>query len=166
MLFRSFVERVSAIAEDFALTDANASLVVAICRRLDGLPLAIEFAAPRVEALGVEGLAARLDDGLRRLSGVQRRAALPRHRTMRAVIDWSHGLLSEGEQRFFRALGIFAGGFTGEAAAAVAMDAATTGVNTLDSLAGLVCAVAERSEERRVGKECRMPCRSRWSPYH
>jgi len=82
-----FVERVSAIVEDFALTDANASLVVAICRRLDGLPLAIEFAAPRVEALGVEGLAARLDDCLRRLSGAQRRAAMPRHRTMQAVID-------------------------------------------------------------------------------
>ncbi|MEA2741439.1 MAG: hypothetical protein QOH05_4746, partial [Acetobacteraceae bacterium] len=133
-----FVERVTAIVEDFALTDANAALVVAICRRLDGLPLAIEFAAPRVEALGVEGLAARLDDNLRRLSGVQRRGALPRHRTMRAVVDWSYGLLSEDEQRFFRALGIFAGGFTGEAAAAAAIDAATTGVNMLDCLSGLV----------------------------
>jgi predicted ATPase/DNA-binding winged helix-turn-helix (wHTH) protein len=133
-----FVERVTAIVEDFALTDANAALVVAICRRLDGLPLAIEFAAPRVEVLGVEGLAARLDDGLRRLSGVQRRGALPRHRTMRAVVDWSYGLLSEDEQGFFCALGIFAGGFTGEAAAAAAMDAATTGVNVLDCLSGLV----------------------------
>src|SRR5580704_13527262 len=84
---RLFVERVSAIVEDFALTDANASLVGAICRRLDGLPLAIEFAAPRVEVLGIEGLAARLDDSLRRLSGGRRRAAVPRHRTMRAVID-------------------------------------------------------------------------------
>ncbi len=120
-----FVERVTAIVEDFALTDANAPLVVEICRRLDGLPLAIEFAAPRVEVLGVEGLAARLDDSLR-LLGARRRTAMPRHRTMRAVVDWSYGLLSEDEQRFFRALGIFAGGFTVEAAAAVAMDAATT----------------------------------------
>src|SRR5580658_1614556 len=102
-----FVERVTAIVEDFALTDANAPLVVVICRRLDGLPLAIEFAAPRVEALGVEGLAARLDDNLRRLLGMQRRAAMPRHQTMQAVIDWSYGLLSEDEQRFFRTLGIF-----------------------------------------------------------
>src|SRR5437868_6129436 len=78
-----FVERVTATVEDFALTDANAPLVVEICRRLDGLPLAIEFAAPRVEVLGVEGLAARLDDTL--LLGVRRRMAMPRHRTMRAV---------------------------------------------------------------------------------
>ena len=133
-----FVERVTAIVEDFALTDANAPLVVAICRRLDGLPLAIEFAAPRVEVLGVEGLAARLDDSLRRLLGARRRAAMPRHRTMRAVVDWSYGLLSEDEQRFFRALGIFAGGFTVEAAAAVAMDAATAGADAIDRLADLV----------------------------
>jgi predicted ATPase len=133
-----FVERVSAIVEDFTLTEANAPLVVAICRRLDGLPLAIEFAAPRVEALGIEGLAARLDDSLRRLSGAQRRAALPRHRTMRAVVDWSYGLLSPDEQRFFRALGIFAGGFDVEAAAAVAMDPAKTGVNAINRLADLV----------------------------
>ena len=135
---RLFVERVTAIVEDFALTDANASQVVAICRRLDGLPLAIELAAPHVEVLGLEGLATRLDASLRRLSGARRRAAMPRHRTMQAVIDWSYDLLSEDEQRFFRALGIFAGGFNGEATAAVAMDAATTGANALDRVAGLV----------------------------
>jgi predicted ATPase/DNA-binding winged helix-turn-helix (wHTH) protein len=133
-----FVERVTAIVEDFALTDANAPLVVAICRRLDGLPLAIEFAAPRVEVLGVEGLAARLDDSLGPLSGARRRTTVPRHRTMQAVIDWSYCLLSEDEQRFFRALGIFAGGSTVEAAAAVAVDAAATGVDTIGRLADLV----------------------------
>ena len=132
-----FVERVTAIVEDFALTDANAPLVVAICRKLDGLPLAIEFAAPRVEALGVEGLAAGLDDSLR-LLGAQRRAAMSRHRTMQAVVDWSYGLLSQDEQRFFRALGIFAGGFAVEAAAAVAGDAATSDVDAIDRLADLV----------------------------
>jgi predicted ATPase/DNA-binding winged helix-turn-helix (wHTH) protein len=132
-----FVERVTAIVEDFALTDANASLVVAICRRLDGLPLAIEFAAPRVEVLGIEDLAARLDDGLRLLE-TQRRAAIPRHRTMQAVADWSYGLLNENEQRFFRALGIFAGSFTGEAAAAVFTDAATASADAIDRLADLV----------------------------
>jgi predicted ATPase/DNA-binding winged helix-turn-helix (wHTH) protein len=132
-----FVERVTAIVEDFALTDANAPVVVTICRRLDGLPLAIEFAAPRVEALGVEALAARLDDSLR-LLGTQRRAATPRHRTMQAVVDWSYGLLSQDEQRSFRALGIIMGGFTGEAATAIAMDSATTDADAIDRLADLV----------------------------
>src|SRR5271169_1731424 len=82
-----FVERVAGIVEDFALTDANASGVVEICRRLDGLPLAIEFAAPRAALLGVQDLAARLDDVLSLLAP-RRRAGLPRHQTMRAVIDW------------------------------------------------------------------------------
>jgi predicted ATPase/DNA-binding winged helix-turn-helix (wHTH) protein len=132
-----FVERVTATVEDFALTDANAPLVVEICRRLDGLPLAIEFAAPRVEVLGIEGLAARLDESLQ-LLGVRRRTTMPRHQTMRAVVDWSYGLLSEDEQLVFRALGIFAGGFTVEAAAAVAMDAANTPTVAIDRLADLV----------------------------
>jgi predicted ATPase len=132
-----FVERVSAIVEDFALTDANASLVAEICRRLDGLPLAIEFAAPRVEVLGVGGLAARLDNSLP-LLGTRRRGTTARHRTMRAVLDWSYGLLSEDEQRLFRTLGIFAGGFTVEAAAAVALDAATTRIDAIDRLADLL----------------------------
>jgi predicted ATPase/DNA-binding winged helix-turn-helix (wHTH) protein len=131
-----FVERAAAIVEDFSLTDVNAPLVVEICRWLDGLPLAIEFAAPRVEVLGVEGLAARLDSLL--LSGTRRRAAVPRHRTMRAVVDWSYGLLSADEQRFLRALAIFSGGFTVEAAAAVTMDAAGPHTDALDRLADLV----------------------------
>ena len=132
-----FVERVSAIVEDFALTDANAPAVAEICRRLDGLPLAIEFAAPRVAVLGVEGLAARLDDSLQ-LLGRRRRAAIPRHQTMRAVVDWSYGLLAEDEQDFSGALGIFAGGFTVEAAAAVVPDAARTRIAAIDRLADLV----------------------------
>ncbi|TYL97785.1 hypothetical protein FXB40_07720 [Bradyrhizobium rifense] len=132
-----FVERVTAIVEDFALTDENAPLVVRICHGLDGLPLAIECAAPGVEVLGLEGLAARLDHSLP-LLGSRRRGRVPRHRTMRAVIDWSYGLLGESEQTFFRALGIFSGGFTVEATAAVAMDSATIGSEVLDRLADLV----------------------------
>src|ERR1700722_5967709 len=127
-----FVERVSAIIEDFALTDTTAQPVVEICRRLDGLPLAIEFAAPHVADLGVEGLAARLDDRLP-LLGARGRKKTPRHRTMRAVIDWSYSLLSEDEQRFFRAIGIFNGGLTAEAAAAVVVSS-----NSMDRLADLV----------------------------
>src|SRR5580692_1350935 len=129
-----FVERATAVGEDFMLTDANAPLVGEICRRLDGLPLAIEFAAPRVEALGVEGLAAHLDDSLP-LSAVRRRTAVPRHRTMRTVIDWSYDLLSADEQPFFRALGVFTGGFTLEAAAVVAGETRT---DALERLADLV----------------------------
>src|SRR4051795_809282 len=132
-----FVERVTAIVEDFALTDANAQPIVEICQRLDGLPLAIEFAAPRVEVLGVEGLAAALNHSLPVLTA-RRRMAMPRHRTMQAVVDWSYGLLSEDEQRFFRALGAFAGAFAVEAAAVVAVNAATTGADVIDLLADLV----------------------------
>ena len=132
-----FVERVTAIVEDFALTDANAPLVATICRKLDGLPLAIEFAAPRVEVLGVEGLAACLDNRSWAW-GTQRRAAIPRHRTMHAVLDWSYSLLPQDEQRFLRALGVFAGCFTGEAAMAVAADEATAVTDVIDRLADLV----------------------------
>jgi predicted ATPase/DNA-binding winged helix-turn-helix (wHTH) protein len=132
-----FVERATAVVEDFTLTDSNAPLVGEICRRLDGLPLAIEFAAPRVAALGVQGLATRLDCSLPLLA-TPRRGAMPRHRTMRAVVDWSYGLLREDEQLFFRVLGVFAGGFTVEAAAAVAMDAGNSRVDVIDRLADLV----------------------------
>jgi predicted ATPase/DNA-binding winged helix-turn-helix (wHTH) protein len=131
-----FVERVSAIVEDFALTDANAQAVAEICRRLDGLPLAIELAAPRVEVLGVEGLAARLDDSFQ-LLGARRRTTRLRQRTMRAVADWSYALLSGDEQLFFRALGIFRGALTLEAAASVAMNGADP-CDAIDRLADLV----------------------------
>jgi predicted ATPase/DNA-binding winged helix-turn-helix (wHTH) protein len=132
-----FVERVTAIVEDFALTDANAPLVVEICRRLDGLPLAIECAAPCVQVLGVKGVVARLDGGLPPWRA-RRRTAMPRQQTMRAVLDWSYGLLSADDQHFFRALGIFTGGFTVEAAAAVAADVVKTRVEAIDRLADLV----------------------------
>jgi predicted ATPase/DNA-binding winged helix-turn-helix (wHTH) protein len=133
-----FVERVAAVLEEFALTDANAPLIGDICRRLDGLPLAIEFAAPRVEVFGVEGVAAHLDATLPTLGARRRASAMPRHRTMRAVVDWSYGLLSENEKQFFRALCIFIGGFTVEAAATVVTMPATTPLNAIDRLADLV----------------------------
>jgi predicted ATPase/DNA-binding winged helix-turn-helix (wHTH) protein len=132
-----FVERVAAIVEDFALTDANAQPVVEICRKLDGLPLAIEFAAARVAALGVEGVVARLDDSLPLLRA-RARTETPRHRTMRAVIHWSYALLSREERRFFRALGVFSGGFTAEAVAAVVLGREQTDINAIDGLADLL----------------------------
>jgi predicted ATPase/DNA-binding winged helix-turn-helix (wHTH) protein len=132
-----FVERATAIVEDFALTDANAPVVAEICRRLDGLPLAIEFAAPRVGVLGINGLATQLSGRWPQLRA-HRRALSPRHRTMRSVLNWSYGLLTEDEQAFFRALGIFAGGFTIECAAAVAAEPMTTHAEAIDQLADLV----------------------------
>ena len=132
-----FVERVAAIVEDFALSDENAPLVVEVCRGLDGLPLAIEFAAPGVEVLGLTGLSARLNESLPLLAS-RRRGRVARHRTMRAVIDWSYDSLKQDEQLFFRALGMFSGGFTVEAAAAVAIDPARAGIEAIDRLADLV----------------------------
>ncbi|MFN8475254.1 MAG: tetratricopeptide repeat protein [Anaerolineae bacterium] len=116
---RLFVERASVADPDFALTDANAPVVARICQRLDGIPLAIELAAARVKVLSVEQVAARLDDRFHLLVGGSR-TALPRYRTMRATLDWSHELLSPEERVLFRRLSVFARDFTLEAAEAVA----------------------------------------------
>jgi len=132
-----FVERVSALIDDFTLSDADAPFAAEICRRVDGLPLAIEFAAARVEVLGIGTLTANLGESLQLLAG-RRRGALARHRTIRAVLDWSYGLLSEEEKRFFRRLGVFPGYFEIEAAARIAGDPAQPRVDTIDRLAELV----------------------------
>ncbi|MDB5480909.1 MAG: Signal transduction response regulator Disease resistance protein Tetratricopeptide [Caulobacteraceae bacterium] len=114
-----FVERAAASLDTFVLDDADAMSAGAICRKLDGLPLAIEFAAARIDAFGVLGLAALLDERLP-LRAAGRRTADPRHRTLGAVLDWSYRLLSEGEKSTLRLLAAFAGPFTLEAANAVA----------------------------------------------
>jgi predicted ATPase/DNA-binding winged helix-turn-helix (wHTH) protein len=132
-----FNERATATLDSFILADDNIPIALEICRRLDGVPLAIELAAAQLDVLGVRDLAARLDDRLAMLTR-GRRTALPRQQTLRATIDWSYGLLSEDEQRFFRALGIFTGGFTVEAAAAVVLDAVKTPCDAIDRLADLV----------------------------
>ena len=118
------------------MRDADAPLVVDICRRLDGLPLAIEFAASRIDVLGTTGLAG-LIKGQLRLLGARRRGVAPRHRTMRAALDWSYGLLSEDEQQFFRRLGVFPSSFSVEAAAVVALAAPDSGSQAIDHLAEL-----------------------------
>jgi predicted ATPase/DNA-binding CsgD family transcriptional regulator len=115
---RLFVDRAGTAAPGFALTEANAPAVAGICGRLDGLPLAIELAAARVRVLSPAQISARLDDALGLLTGGSRTAP-SRHRTLRGALDWSHGLLSEGEKSLFRRLSVFAGGFSLEAAEAV-----------------------------------------------
>jgi predicted ATPase/DNA-binding SARP family transcriptional activator/DNA-binding CsgD family transcriptional regulator len=112
---RLFLDRASTSRPDFALTPQNGMAVVQICRRLDGIPLAIELAAVRVKVLTVEQLAARLDDALALLVAGSR-TAQQRQRTLRATCDWSYALLSEREQALFRRLSVFAGGWRLEAA--------------------------------------------------
>ena len=110
-----FVERVHALDPRFRLGADNLAPVVEICRRLDGIPLAIEFAAARVPLLGARGVAERLDQRLDLLSGGSR-MRLRRHQTLRAALEWSYSLLSDDEKRVFRGLGAFTGGFTLELA--------------------------------------------------
>src|SRR5207247_330090 len=110
-----FAERAIAVQTGFAVTDQNAPAIAQICRRLDGIPLAIELAAARVRALTPEQIAARLDDRFRLLTGGSR-SALPRQQTLRSLIDWSYDLLSDPEQVLLRRLSVFAGGWTLEAA--------------------------------------------------
>jgi predicted ATPase/DNA-binding XRE family transcriptional regulator len=118
---RLFVERAGAVRPGFALTCANVRSVVEICRRLDGIPLAIELAAARVAALTAEQIARHLNDRFRLLT-TGSRTALPRHQTLRATFDWSHDLLSEKEQVLLRRLAVFVGGCTLDAAEAVCRD--------------------------------------------
>lgn len=115
-----FNERALAALDGFILGDTEIPLALEICRRLDGVPLAIELAAAQVDMLGVDGLAARLDVRLAVLTR-GRRTALPRQQTLRATIDCSYELLSQWEQRLLRRLAIFPAGFTLEAAAAAVM---------------------------------------------
>ena len=115
---RLFVERAQAIQPGFALTEQNALFVSQICARLDGIPLAIELAATRVQILSVEDIAARLDDRFNLLT-LGSRTASPRHQTLQAVLDWSYDLLSEAERMLFRRLSVFVGGFTLKAAESI-----------------------------------------------
>jgi non-specific serine/threonine protein kinase len=134
---RLFVDRARLADLNFALTADNAAAVASICRRLDGIPLAIELAAARTRSLTPQQLDARLGDRFRLLAGGAR-TSLPRHQTLRAAIEWSHRLLSEPEQVLFRRLAVFAGGCTLEAAEQVCAD------DDLDVLL-LVAALVDRS---------------------
>lgn len=131
-----FVLRASAASEAFALTDHLAPALRDVCCRLDGIPLAIELAAARIDALGLEGLASRIDEHLLLLTR-GRRTAIPRHRTLRALIDWSYALLPPFEQAVLRRLAVFKAGFTLESAAALATAEATDGTAAADVVLNL-----------------------------
>ncbi len=134
---RLFSDRAVSADNRFIITVETAPHVVDICRRLDGIPLAIELAAAQVKALSPRQLAQSLDDRFRVLTAGDR-SALPRHQTMRALIDWSYDLLSDGERALLRKLSIFAGGFTLEIAAEVCSEGATDEIVVLDLLSSLV----------------------------
>jgi predicted ATPase/DNA-binding winged helix-turn-helix (wHTH) protein len=134
---RLFVERARAAASYFSTDASVVATIAAICRRLDGIPLAIELAAARAGVLGIEELASRLDDRFELLTG-GRRTAPPRQRTLRATLDWSYDLLPEVERLVLRRLSVFAGGFTHEAACAVAASAEITWWAIVDCIVNLV----------------------------
>jgi len=134
---RLFAERAAFHRPDFLVTDANAPALAALCRRLDGIPLAIELAAARVRALSIEQIDARLDDRFRLLTGGSR-AALPRQQTLRALVDWSHSLLSDVEKTALRRLGVFVGGWSLEAAEAVLPGGLVSDWEVVDLLSSLV----------------------------
>jgi predicted ATPase len=116
-----FAERAKALGLGFDLTDANAATVGSICQRLDGIPLAIELAVPRLKVLSIEQLAYGLDERLRLLTGGSR-TALPRHQTLHALLDWSCGLLSEAEKLLLARLSVFSGSATLASITAVVAD--------------------------------------------
>jgi predicted ATPase/class 3 adenylate cyclase len=134
---RLFCERAAGARPGFALSEANVVAVVEICRRLDGMPLAIELAAARVAALTPAEIAGLLDERFRLLTG-GRRTAVERHQTLRAAVDWSYGLLSATERVVFDRLAMFSGGFTLAAATAVVTGEGIEGWDVVDALGGLV----------------------------
>ena len=134
---RLFVARARAAEPHFVANEHAVTAIASICRHLDGIPLAIELAAARTAALGVEELAGRLDDCFHLLTG-GRRTALPRHQTLRATLDWSYQLLPEIERVVLRRLAIFAGGFTLQAASAIAATGEIAGSDIFDCIANLV----------------------------
>ncbi len=132
-----FVARASAVNPSFIVDERNAASVALICRRLDGIPLALELAAARVRVLPPEEIAKRLTDRFRLLT-TSSRTALPRHQTLRALIDWSYDHLTEAEQGLLRRLSLFAGGWTLDAAESICAGDGIEDWEILDSLTSLV----------------------------
>jgi len=144
---RLFVERASAANPGFALTERNAVAVAQICRRLEGMPLAIELAAARARVISAEQIASRLEGSFSVLARGGR-TAVAHHGTLRATMDWSHDLLSEEERILFRRLSVFSGGFTLEAAEAIGTGGDIDEEEVLDLLTSLVDKSLVLAEER------------------
>src|SRR6266436_5960365 len=134
---RLFIATTRALQSDFSPHGDDLATIAAICRRLDGIPLAIDFAATRVASLGLHQVAAGLDNHLGLLTG-GRRTALPRHQTLRATLDWSYELLPEPERLVMRRLAVFAGDFTAEAASLIAAGGEVAASEVVCSVANLV----------------------------
>jgi non-specific serine/threonine protein kinase len=134
---RLLVERAAAVGSTFAVTNDNARTVAEVCRRLDGIPLAIELAAARLKVLSIDQIRARLDDRFRLLTGSDR-ASIGRQRTLEAAIDWSYDLLAEPEREVLSRLSVFAGGWTLEAAEDVCAGDGIDRANVLDVMTRLV----------------------------
>jgi predicted ATPase len=132
-----FTERARLVRPELELTPATLEAVVGICRRLDGLPLALELAASRVRMLEPEALLVRLNDRFRILTGGSREK-LPHQRTLLASIEWSHDQLGETERILFRRLGIFAGGFALDSVESVCVDESLERWDVLDALSSLI----------------------------
>lgn len=145
-----FAQRARAVQPGFSINDENGKAVAAICRRLDGLPLAIELAAARIRLFTPDALASRLAGGLDLLTAGAQDVA-DRHRTLRTAIGWSYDQLTADEQRLFRRLGVFAGGFTLEAARAIGSDLLPDIVDLITSLVAksLVARAAQSGDEPR-----------------
>jgi len=134
---RLFVDRARDVRSGFALDESSAPAVVQICRRLDGIPLALELAAARVASMHPADIAARLDERFRLLTG-GRRTAVERHHTLRATVDWSYELLDDAQRTVFDRLAVFAGGFTLDAAEHVVTGDGVDERDVLDILEALV----------------------------
>ena len=152
---RLFDERAQLVQIDFALTKENAASVTQICSRLDGIPLAIELAAVRLQTFSAEQIAKQLDQCFHVLTGGSR-TALPKHQTLQASIDWSHDLLSESERVLLRRLAVFAGGWTLDAAKAVCVGEGLEVDAVLDLMTQLenkclILAEREQGREARFG---------------
>ncbi|MFC1415984.1 ATP-binding protein [Streptacidiphilus cavernicola] len=151
-----FVQRAAAVVPGFRLTAGNAEAVAALCRRLDGIPLALELAAGRLRVLSVEQITERLDDRFRILTGGSR-SALPRHQTMRTAVGWSHELCSPAERLLWARVSVFAGGFDLDAAEYVCGGTGLPADEVLDVLSELVAkSIVLRDEEHGHGVRYRL----------